>query len=267
MDFGTFYQYRGGTLAPVVEPADQEVRLGVADSFLVADGRVRSIERHLARFTSGIEKVAPEYLSELESFFAAAFELIPREGRWWPRLELHLGSPAGEQLYLRLRAAPEQLGEATLWTLPESDPRNNPIVKGPDLSLGMQLRRKAMMFGADEAVLLNQDGYIAEGALSSIVWWEGETLCAPDHNIPWLQSVTRDIVLDMATQAGYQVRLKNAKPAELVGREVWLLGAIQGIRPVTNWIDLGGPLGKPEHFESFNRRLRLISAPIERLDS
>lgn len=84
MDFGTFYQYRGGTLAPVVEPADQEVRLGVADSFLVADGRVRSIERHLARFTSGIEKVAPEYLSELESFFAAAIELIPREGRWWP---------------------------------------------------------------------------------------------------------------------------------------------------------------------------------------
>ncbi|MEY4311053.1 MAG: hypothetical protein RLZ71_979, partial [Actinomycetota bacterium] len=66
---------------------------------------------------------------------------------------------------------------------------------------------------------------------------------------------------------GYQVRLKNAKPAELVGREVWLLGAIQGIRPVTNWIDLGGPLGKPEHFESFNRRLRLISAPLERLDS
>ena len=91
MDFGTFYQYRAGSLAPVVEPADQEVRLGVADSFLFVDGRVRSIERHLERFTRGIELTAPEYLSELPRFFASALALIPREGRWWPRFELHLG--------------------------------------------------------------------------------------------------------------------------------------------------------------------------------
>jgi branched-subunit amino acid aminotransferase/4-amino-4-deoxychorismate lyase len=267
MDLGAFYQYRDGVLAPIVEPADQEVGLGVADSFLVEDGKVRSLEKHLARFTAGISKVAPEYLADLPSFFSQALALVPRLGRWWPRFELHQGAAKGEQLYLRLRQAPEQLRDAVLWTLPESDPRLNPAVKGPDLSLGMQLRRAAMMHGADEAVILDSEGFICEGALSSLVWWRGETLCAPNDETRWLTSITREVVFDLANQGGYQTRLEKVKPADLAGLEVWLLGALQGIRPVTQWIGLDAELGAPVHFESFIRRLRLMSSPIERLDS
>ena len=267
MDFGTFYLYKNGSIEPIVEPVDQEVGLGVADSFLVEDGKVRALDKHLARFTSGIAKVAPEYLSQLPDFFTKSLTLIPREGRWWPRFELHQGAATGEQLYLRLRQAPEQLRDAVLWTLPESDPRVNPAVKGPDLSLGMQLRRAAMMHGADEAVILDNEGFICEGALSSLVWWRGDVLCAPNHETRWLSSTTRDIVFDLASQGGYETRVEKAKPVDLIGLEVWILGALQGIRPVTGWIELPGELGEPKHFESFSRRLRLMSSPIERLDS
>lgn len=263
MDFGTFYQYRNGILAPIVEPADQEVGLGVADSFLVEDGKVRSLEKHLARFTAGISSVAPEYLDALEGFFSQSLELVPRQGRWWPRFELHQGAPKGEQLYLRLRVAPDQLRDAVLWTLPESDPRENPTVKGPDLSLGMQLRRAAMMHGADEAVILDEEGFICEGALSSIVWWRDDVLCAPDNQTRWLNSTTRDIVFELASQGGYETRLEHVRPADLAGLEVWLLGALQGIRPVTKWIGLDAILGKPKHCESFRKRLQLLSKPID----
>ena len=262
MDFGQFYQYKDGILAAISEPAEQEVGLAVADSFLVENGAMRGRKLHEDRFRAGVAVTSPEYLDELDRFFELAFELVPREGRWWPRFELHLGSESPNQLYFRLRGAPELLGPASVWTLPEADPRSNPAIKGPDLSLGQQLRRKAKMHGADEAILLNSKGEIAEGALSSLVWWRGDVLYAPDDTIPWLPSVTRQLVLEVANQSGVEVRLEAAKPESLIGCEVWLLGALHGIRVVTEWIDLGGELGPSRRAEAFSKRLRMLSTEI-----
>jgi branched-subunit amino acid aminotransferase/4-amino-4-deoxychorismate lyase len=118
------------------------------------------------------------------------------------------------------------------------------------------------MHGADEAILLNSKGEIAEGALSSLVWWRGDVLYAPDDTIPWLPSVTRQLVLEVANQSGVEVRLEAAKPESLIGCEVWLLGALHGIRVVTEWIDLGGELGPSRRAEAFSKRLRMLSTEI-----
>lgn len=262
MEFGTFYQYKDGTLAAVSEPAEQEVKLAVADSFLVEDGSMRAKSAHEVRFTAGIKEIAPDYLKQLPGYFDSAFALIPKTGRWFPRFELHLGAESPNQLFLRLRPAPEPAGPAILWTLPETDPRSNPAVKGPDLSLGQQLRRKAKMYGADEAVLLDSNGHISEGALSSMVWWQGDALCAPSDDVRWLPSITRNLVLDIARQSGIEVRLVEAKPEELAGCEIWLLSALNGIRPVSGWIGLDIELGQPTHLDSFSKRLRLYSQQL-----
>ena len=262
MDFGQFFCFRNGHLEPVVGSAETEVQLAVADSWLVEDGRAREIERHFERFGNWVLELNPEYKDRLEAFFEAVRKSIPLTGRWFPRLEYHREAPEHENLYFRLREAPEQLGPMTLWTLPESDPRANSSVKGPDLSLGMQMRRNAKMHGADEAVLLNSDGYVAEGALCSLVWWRGDVLCAPDDSISWLPSVTREIVLDIARTAGYEVQFERAKPADLVGLEIWGLSSLQGIRVVEGWVDLGAPVGKAVHFDTFNKRLKLQSRSI-----
>jgi branched-subunit amino acid aminotransferase/4-amino-4-deoxychorismate lyase len=263
VEFGQFYLYKNGTLAPISEPADQEVGLAVADSFLVEDGAMRGRKLHEQRFAAGVAAMAPEYLSELPSFFEQAFALVPRSGRWWPRFEVHLGSSAPNQLYLRLRPAPEPLGKAILWTLPEPDPRVNQNIKGPDLSLGQQLRRKAKMHGADEAVLLNAEGKISEGALSSLLWWRGDVLCAPSDSIAWLPSVTRSLVIEIARQCETEVRFEEALPENLIGCEVWLLSALNGIRPVSEWVNLGGEVGEPAHLEAFSKRLRLFTEQLD----
>lgn len=263
MEFGTFYQYKDGTLAAVSEPAEQEVKLAVADSFLVESGSMRAKSAHEARFTLGIQAIAPSYLDQLPGFFASAFNLIPKTGRWFPRFELHLGAESPNQLFLRLRPAPEPAGPAILWTLPEPDPRSNPAIKGPDLSLGQQLRRKAKMHGADEAVLLDSRGFIAEGALSSMVWWRGDVLCAPSEDVRWLPSITREIVLEIAVQCGYSVEYVQERPQDLVGCEVWLLSALNGIRPVVGWVNLPGELSEPTHLDSLSKRLRLFSEQLD----
>ncbi len=243
-------------------PISLGTQLAVADSFLLEDGRVRSLQLHLERFRNWVTLVAPDEAPFVEDFLQQAIAELPLEGRWFPRLELHAEQPTAHRLHLRLREAPEALGSAVLWTYPDADPRVNPIVKGPDLSLGLQLRRRANMVGADEAVLLSETGHIAEGALSALVWWRGDVLCAPSDETVWLDSVTRREVFAIAEQMGLQTRIEKAKPADLVETEVWLLSSLQAIRPAESWIDLGGPLGPPVHVEAFSKRLRLLVAPI-----
>jgi branched-subunit amino acid aminotransferase/4-amino-4-deoxychorismate lyase len=138
----------------------------------------------------------------------------------------------------------------------------------------MQLRRKAIVHGADEAVLVTADGFISEGALSALVWWQGDVLCAPDQEIPWIDSVTRREVFDIAKALGLEARLVKARPADLAGLEVWGLSSLQGIRPVADWVNLGAPIANPSanpsatssasnsHLETFKRRLKMLAGPM-----
>jgi len=259
-----FFRFSDGVLLPCSD-AVSEVKLAAADSFLVEDGRVRSLPAHEERFRNWVFDASPEAAKDLDGFLSQVRSALPTEGRWFPRLELHLNSESAggaSGLFLRLRVAPEQLGEISLWTLPEADPRTVPKIKGPDLSLCMQLRRKAQLHGADEAVLLDSVGYLSEGALSSIVWWRSDVLCAPDSQSQWLHSITRDEVFEIAKSLGYQTRLEHVKPADLVGTEVWALSSLQGIRPVSQWVNLGSPLATPVHLEKFQRRLRLFASSV-----
>ena len=118
------------------------------------------------------------------------------------------------------------------------------------------------MLRIDEAVLLDEDGFILEGALSSIVWWSGDVLCAPAERLPWIDSVTRREVFEIAGQMGVEASTRFAKPSDLIGCEIWGLSSLQGIRPVVDWIELGGAVGKPIRFEAFQKRLRMLAAAL-----
>lgn len=263
MDFGTFYQFVNGQLVEVAELAD--VDLVAADSWLVEDSAVRNLNLHLERFkkAANLQETCPDE-STLDAFFTAAIARVPEAGRWFPRIEFH--AEKADPLFMKLREAPAQLGDATLWSLDEPDPRAHPTIKGPDLSLCMQLRRKAQVHGADEAVLLDQQGHIIEGALSSIVWWRDGMLYAPDDSTSWLDSVTRHAIFELANQLGIVGTTTSAKPEELAGCEVWLLSSLQGIRRVSHWIhhessiELAAPTAdSTKRLDSFRLRLRMLS--------
>jgi branched-subunit amino acid aminotransferase/4-amino-4-deoxychorismate lyase len=263
MDENTqFFRFHDGRLELVTEGQLNEVQLKVADSWLVENGRARSIDSHFRRFETWVSAISSECAKSLPEFFEAVRALVPREGRIFPRIEYHAEADAPDHLYLRLREAPDQLGSVSLWTLPEPDPRENPTVKGPDLSLGMQMRRNAKMHGADEAVITDLDGYVLEGALSALVWWRGEKLYSTSASLPWLPSITRDEVFAIANQMGIATGTEKVKPADLIGLEIWALSSLQGIRPVSEWIGLGGPVAAAVRVEAFIKRLRLLSTSI-----
>jgi branched-subunit amino acid aminotransferase/4-amino-4-deoxychorismate lyase len=253
---GEFFLFVEGELRPLDLSLDDS--LSVADSFLVTDGLVRGFERHLKRFSNSISDVKTS--RQLPAFFTETVKKIPREGDWFPRFEYRESQPEGQRLFLRLRTAPERTETCTLWTLDDRDPRVLPQVKGPDLATGQQLRRNANLHGADEAVITAEDGSIADGALSSIVWWEKEVLYGPDESTSWLPSITRDLVFEIALQAGYQTASARRKPEDLAGCEVWTLSALQGIRGVSSWGDI--PLSPPSLLSPFRKRLALLAKPL-----
>jgi branched-subunit amino acid aminotransferase/4-amino-4-deoxychorismate lyase len=253
---GDFFRFADGVLKPVdIALADP---LSVADSWFVTNGMARALDKHFSRFSDSITD--PECKKQLAVFFAAVLEAIPQSGDWFPRIEYRAERPIGERLFLRLRPAPERTETCTLWTYDQEDPRVNAKIKGPDLSVCQRLRRVANLHGADEAVLVDGDGFISDGALSAIVWWQGDTLCAPDDQTPWLPSITRELVFTIAAQAGYETALVRQRPEELANSEVWSLSSLQGIRGVTGWNEV--EVGDLRLLQPFRKRLQMLLEPL-----
>ncbi|MEA2220917.1 MAG: hypothetical protein QOJ35_3543 [Solirubrobacteraceae bacterium] len=213
-------------------------RLLVADSWRVVDGSVRGYDAHWARFCGCCDELglAPDLLAR---FRAAVTAALPRAGRWFPRIELaggaggRVGSPP--DLRLRLRPAqPAAAPRARVIVAEPGDPRGHPRRKGPDIPLLRELRAKAVAAGADELLLCDAGGRLLEGAFTSLLWWEGDTLwTTPDERT--LPSVTRLLLLEIARERGTPTGVRAPRPPELAGCETWLTNAAHGICVVGAW--------------------------------
>lgn len=211
-------------------------RLLVADSWLVRDGRVRGLERHRERFLRACGECGGPPLRRLLEFWQDMTAALPRTGEWFPRVELAAGSL---ELRLLVRHAPPLGDGVRVWASGQSDPRTVPRRKGPDLDTLARVRDRAAGEGAQEAVLVAPTGTVLEAATASVLWWEGDTLCLPPPGLPVLPGVTVALIQERARREGVRVAHRERTVAELDDREVWLVNALHGIRPVTGWT--GGP--------------------------
>ena len=60
--------------------------------------------------------------------------------------------------------------------------------------------------GADEVLMLDSSGTVAEGSGQNIFVVKGRTVRTPPAHAGILKGVTRDVVFDLAREAGYQVQ-------------------------------------------------------------
>ncbi|WP_020390087.1 aminotransferase class IV [Kribbella catacumbae] len=200
--------------------------LQVADSFLVANGKVRGLDLHRRRFTTSCAALGVE----AGEYFDDQVGRWPAFGRWFPRFELSDGV-----LGVQLRPAPTQ-GDRIRVSV-RRDPRTQPRVKGPDLEVLGELRAEAAAAErSDEVLLVDQDGIALEGAYSALVWWEDGTFCVPPATLPILPSVTAELLRRLATDRGTEIAERTRTADDLADAdEVWLVNALHGIRPVHAW--------------------------------
>ncbi|MFF4821178.1 aminotransferase class IV [Kitasatospora sp. NPDC001309] len=186
-----------------------------------------------------------------------------RAGRWFPRVECTAPSPAAG-FRLRLRPAPTGGGGVVLRIADGPDVRNAPTVKGPDLPALLALRAAAERDGADEALLVTAGGLVLEGAVTGVLWWRGDALCAPAPELPVLPSITRRLIMRLAAQRDVEVRYEACRPEELDGLEVWTVNALHGIRPVTGWLDRRLTAAAPVRAAHWQAALLRTAVPLER---
>ncbi|TDA68702.1 MAG: hypothetical protein D9V47_08115 [Clostridia bacterium] len=93
---------------------------------------------------------------------------------------------------------------------------------------------EALALGAQEAILLNLEGRVAEGAMSNVfVIGDGYLVTPPPQEGP-LPGITRRYVLELASRVGLTAAERPVAPGELVGApEAFLTSSLMGIMPLT----------------------------------
>jgi branched-subunit amino acid aminotransferase/4-amino-4-deoxychorismate lyase len=260
MSVTSIFRWHGDRLEALEYCDMTATAIEAADSWLVSDGKTLALDLHRTRFMTSIPRHRYTQ-TDPAAFWDAAVAAIPREGDWFPRVELHsrLGGP---RLVFRLRSAPERTRSAVLATWTGEDPRTMPTVKGPDLERMLSVRTSVQKLGADEAVILTPDGYVIEGAYSGLLWWRGDILCGPPATFDRVDSVTTRSVLTLARALGLDTHEEAVTPAELDGTELWALSALHGIRIVTNWVDGPQLAEQPGRLAAWRTRLDALRKPL-----
>jgi len=118
----------------------------------------------------------------------------------------------------------------------------NPLIKGTNFLNNILAKIEANKAGAYEGIMLNWEGFVAEGTISNIFMVKGGVLRTPILSVGILEGVTRGLVLDLARNENIPVQESAFSPQELTGAdECFITNSTMEIMPVT-LID-GKPVG------------------------
>ena len=103
-------------------------------------------------------------------------------------------------------------------------------------------RQEARIAGVDEVILLNEQGFVAEGATTNIFLLSGHILITPSIESGLLPGITREVVLELAGSMGIQKIVNQVKLDELLAAsEAFLTSSTIEIMPLSK-VD-GKPIG------------------------
>jgi branched-subunit amino acid aminotransferase/4-amino-4-deoxychorismate lyase len=90
-------------------------------------------------------------------------------------------------------------------------------------------RARVVPFRAEEAILFTADGLLAEGCVTNVFFWLGETLCTPELELGILPGVGRARVLEVARERRIVVREGRFTRAEMEGLPIFLANSVRGV--------------------------------------
>jgi branched-chain amino acid aminotransferase len=92
---------------------------------------------------------------------------------------------------------------------------------------------EATRAGYDEAILLTDDGYVADGSGENIFLIKDEILSTPDLSASILPGITRQTVIEIAQTLGYAVHERQIIRSDLyIADEVFMCGTAAEVTPV-----------------------------------
>ena len=187
---------------------------GLIETMRVRDGRIPFLERHLARLGRSFGELG---LPKPSQDVAALVRPFAGTGDAVLRVEVRNG-----QASVTVRELP-RLGQPAVITA--SEPHQPYPHKTTERDCFTDAGQEADVAEADDALLVTPEGWIAEGTVWTVFWWEGDTLRTPALDLGILPGVGRARVLEVVKRAE-QGRYR--KPA-LAGKSLFLTNAVRGI--------------------------------------
>jgi branched-subunit amino acid aminotransferase/4-amino-4-deoxychorismate lyase len=204
---------RGGVLADV----------GLIETMRSRDGRLPWLGRHLARLRSSVAALG---LADPAVEIADLARIAAGPGERVVRVELREG---------RVEIATREIAQHTPVRLTVSDEPYRPYPHKTTRreQFGRSLAN-ARRIGADDALLLTSEGYVAEGTAWSLFWWDNGTLCTPPEQLGILPGIGRSRIMELTG-----VREARVRVPQLAGRSLFLVNAVRGV------VEISRLLGEP----------------------
>ncbi len=87
--------------------------------------------------------------------------------------------------------------------------------------------------GYDEAILLTEDGYVADGSGEHVFVVKNEVVVTPPLSTSILPGITRETVIEIARSLGYEVREENVIRTDLyLADELFMTGTAAEVTPI-----------------------------------
>ena len=114
-------------------------------------------------------------------------------------------------------------------------------LKSTNYLLNVLAKMEAGAAGLDEQLLLNEQGFIAEGSISNVFFMKAHSLVTPSLESGILPGLTREVVMELASNLGIkvtegEVRLKDLEQFD----EAFLTNSVMEIMPLVEVRDDGG---------------------------
>lgn len=122
----------------------------------------------------------------------------------------------------------------------------SPRIKSSNLLNNLMALRQAHERGAYEALMLNPKGQVCEGSMSNVFVVADATISTPPISAGILEGITRELVLSIAREGGFDLEEKTVLPDELLGAdEVFITASSRQVVPIVRVDDHPIADGRP----------------------
>ena len=190
---------------------------GVYETLRAYEGRIFLWERHMARLRRSCELIGLDLPMRDEAWIPIIAELLVRNGLQDAGLRLTVSRGEGE-----LGIDPRLCSNPTIVVMAKpvvsytdqqrkqgqvlhlSSVRRNPeLAQSPQIKAlsflnNILAKQEAVQVGADDALMLNMDGYLSECSTSNIFFVKNQQLYTPAVDCGILKGITRDVVIEFA---------------------------------------------------------------------
>ncbi|MFC0187979.1 branched-chain-amino-acid transaminase [Fictibacillus aquaticus] len=217
---------------------------GVFEGIRVYDGNVYRLDEHLQRLYESAQSIMLNIPHTKEELTDIIVETLKRNSLRDAYIRLVISRGKGDLgldpfkckkqgviiIAEKLAIFPKELYETGLEIITVASRRNRPDVLSPKVKSlnylnNILVRIEASLAGVSEALMLNDQGYVAEGSADNVFIVKNNVIKTPPGYLGALEGITRNAIIEIAAEQGYDVREEPFTRHDVyVADEVFLTG-------------------------------------------